>query len=172
MSELMFYEAHNADGTQYKMGDWKKYAIHNDKAIAGFFGDYRYLSNFELCDVWYEGLKYPSTENAYQAAKVIPELRESFVTMSPSDSKKAWKEVPKEGLLPNWDARRVPVMASVTFDKFLNNTSLRAKLMLTHGKYLEERNHWRDNFWGFCIHKNEGKNALGRLLMRTRDYLR
>ena len=58
-------------GNKYKNGDWKIYSIHDDKQIKGFFGNYSWLSNFYECSVWFEGGSYPSSENAYQAAKNI-----------------------------------------------------------------------------------------------------
>jgi hypothetical protein len=33
--------------------------------IKGFLGEYSFLSNFYLCPVYYEGLVYPSSENAF-----------------------------------------------------------------------------------------------------------
>ena len=39
--------------------------------IAGFRGNYRWLSNFERCDILYKGILYPSTETAYQAQKTM-----------------------------------------------------------------------------------------------------
>lgn len=102
----------------YKKGDWKKYVIHDDENICGFFGDFRWLSNFEKCDVYFDGLMYPSSENAYQAAKVIRELREPFVTMSAYDSKNAWRCLPKEALISDWDNHKYRVM---DIRRFLKN---------------------------------------------------
>ena len=79
-------------GTQYKTGDWKLYAAANDVEIKGFFGEYRWLSNFHICRVWFEGLCYPSSENAFQAAKIYPEHRHPFLDCSAAQSKKLWKE--------------------------------------------------------------------------------
>ena len=43
-----------------------KYEVINE-----FQGKYRFLSNFYPCDIVYEGIQYPSTEHAYQAAKTL-----------------------------------------------------------------------------------------------------
>lgn len=44
--------------------------------INSFMGKYRFLSNFWPCKVIFNGLEYPSTEHAYQAAKTLnPEER-------------------------------------------------------------------------------------------------
>ena len=45
-------------------------SFYDSDNIKGFFGGYRWLSNFHVCDVMFEGDLYPSSENAYQAAKI------------------------------------------------------------------------------------------------------
>ena len=40
-------------------------------AIRSFRGDYRFLSNFYQCPFEYEGLTYPNSEAAFQAAKAV-----------------------------------------------------------------------------------------------------
>ena len=39
--------------------------------IDSFSGEYRFLSNFYQAEVEFEGMMYPSTEHAYQAAKTL-----------------------------------------------------------------------------------------------------
>lgn len=153
----------------------KNYLIHDDKQIKGFFGDYRWLSNFEPCHIWYEGATYPSVENAYQAAKILPEYRvDELQYCSAVEAKKNWKKYPKiNETSTQWDARKYQVMAGLVFNKFLNNLDLRQKLLDTGDRYLEETNHWHDRFYGVCICKkckNTGKNNLGKILMQTRKY--
>ena len=51
--------------------------------INEFSGRYRWLSNFHTCSIVYDGVEYPSTENAYQAAKtIIKEERIQFEMIS------------------------------------------------------------------------------------------
>ena len=157
-------------GTQYKTGDWKLYAAANDVEIKGFFGEYRWLSNFHICRVWFEGLCYPSSENAFQAAKIYPEHRHPFLDCSAAQSKKLWKELPRiDKLSEDWDVRKYTIMSSVLFSKFADNLDLRRKLLQTGGRYLEETNHWGDTYWGVDI-KRGGENRLGQLLMKIRDF--
>ena len=40
-------------------------------AITGFFGPYRWLSNFAPSPIDADGLTYPTAEHAYQAAKTL-----------------------------------------------------------------------------------------------------
>ena len=56
--------------------------------ITEFSGEYRWLSNFWLTEINYEGFIYPSVENAYQASKTYSEYRKSFVNITPGKAKK------------------------------------------------------------------------------------
>lgn len=153
----------------YKPGYWKTFAVHNSTSIKGFFGDYRWLSNFHECPVWIEGLKYRSSENAYQAAKVQAEHRALFVNATPRESKTLWLDLPKAHTAEQWDSIKYDVMAVVLFSKFAN-PELKAKLMcLPSNIYLEETNWWGDDYWGVDIVKG-GTNHLGKLLMKLRTF--
>lgn len=172
MSDAMFDEIGVVKGKPYKYGDWKQYAVHSDTQIKGFFGKYRWLSNFHKATVEYEGLMYPSTENAFQAAKIVIDERKPFQSCEPYASKKMWKLRTRIDLnAKEWEDRRVHVMTVVTIDKYLRHADLREKLLSTGERYLEESNHWGDNFWGVDIRKG-GENQLGKLLMNTRSYFR
>lgn len=50
-----------------------------DQGIYGFFGPHRFLSNYHLCSIEWEGNIYPSTENAYQASKISPGSDQPFI---------------------------------------------------------------------------------------------
>jgi len=144
----------------------RDYIIHDDKNVKGFFGDYRFLSNFHECPVYFDGRMYPSSENAYQAAKCINlEFREAFVEITPSQSKKLGRQI---DVRKNWESIKFDVMRVILADKFYRNLNLRRLLSETGAKYLEETNHWGDIYWGVCNEK--GDNNLGRILMATRDF--
>jgi ribA/ribD-fused uncharacterized protein len=148
---------------------------HNDKNIKGFFNEYRWLSNFHLCPVVYDGVKYPSSENAFQAAKHKIDLRPQFVNVSPKDSKKlgfAIKMTPEQ--VKAWDDKKVEVMRTILKDKFTRDQDLKGALLATGDKYLEETNWWGDRFWGVHVNADgevRGLNILGQLLMDIRDEL-
>jgi ribA/ribD-fused uncharacterized protein len=170
MENPLFNEVGINPGETYKFGDWKGYAIHDDKKICGFFGEFRFLSNFEYAPTYYEGILYPTSENAYQAAKIVPEQRAAFVTCSAAASKKLWKTLTRlDKDSAEWDARKLDVMNIIVFDKFYRNKDLRVKLLNTHNKYLEETLHWCDVFWGVDIRKG-GENNLGKILTKVRAY--
>lgn len=149
-------------------GKERDYIIHNDDFIKGFFGEYRFLSNFELGEVVYDGLKYPSSENAYQAAKSLDvNIRKQFLKLSPSNSKKLGQKI---DIREDWDSVKYQIMYEICFDKFNRNKEFGRLLILTGDKYLEETNHWRDRTWGVC--NGVGRNWLGRILMDIREKLK
>jgi ribA/ribD-fused uncharacterized protein len=138
--------------------------------ILGFFGEYKWLSNFHLCPVTYEGVVYPSSENAFQAAKFCPELRKPFETCTPREAKRlgrATKMTPED--VDEWNKRRSPVMLRILCNKFEKNRDLRDKIVGLFSKgtmtYLEETNWWNDTYWGVC--NGKGQNELGLLLTET-----
>lgn len=134
------------------------------ESIYGFFGDHRFLSNFHLCSIDYEGIIYPHSEAAFQAAKTLNIAdRTLFVNMSPAESKKAGRKL---NLRPDWEAVKIPVMKEILRIKFNSNPDLKAKLLATKDKYLEETNWWHDTFWGIC--NGKGENHLGKALMDIR----
>ncbi|MCK5616237.1 NADAR family protein, partial [Candidatus Pacearchaeota archaeon] len=54
-----------------------------------FKGEHFYLSNFYKAPTMYDGVQYPTSENAYQAAKSLdPEVRKQFVDVTPGKAKK------------------------------------------------------------------------------------
>lgn len=146
----------------------KEIVVHDEKNVKGFFYEYRFLSNFELCSVYYEGLMYPSSENAYQAAKTLDkEERKKFVDMTPGQSKAAGKILE---IREDWSNVKVEVMYDIVKDKFNRNMRLKYQLLGTDEKHLEETNYWSDTYWGVC--DGVGLNHLGEILMRVRKELK
>lgn len=138
----------------------------DEENILGFFGKYRYLSNFYLTPIKYDGVVYPSVENAYQAAKTLDlEQRKQFVNCSPGQAKRLGRTV---GLRKDWDKIKLSIMRQLVSEKF-KNANLAKMLLLTGQAYLEETNNWGDEFWG--VYRNNGRNYLGKILMRVRDEL-
>jgi ribA/ribD-fused uncharacterized protein len=135
--------------------------------ILGFFGEYRFLSNFWSCPVEYEGDYFKSTEAAYQAAKSLdPEVRKQFIPLKPREAKDLGNKIEKR---KDWDEVKVSVMRLVLRRKF-RLPELRKQLLATGNAYLEETNTWNDTTWGVC--RGVGTNYLGKLLMEIRDEIR
>jgi len=140
-----------------------------DTGIYGFFEDYRFLSNFELSEVDFDGEWYPSVEHAYQAAKTIDRhARIPFITNSQYTVGQAKKAGQLLTIRDDWEDVKYHVMLGLVFKKFFYNDELRNKLIATDGKYLEETNYWGDNIWGVDYRGDIGKNWLGQILMDVR----
>lgn len=170
MSEVMYNEVGTDGKGKYQKNDWRKIISHTSDEVCGFFGEYSWLSNFHPCPVYFEETLYPSSENAYQAAKVIPHDRDPFITCSPAESKKIWKKGTSLYTSETWDQAKNEIMMCVVFDKFYRNKDLRQKLIDTQFKYLREDNWWSDVWYGYDVNLKRGENYLGRILMKVRKF--
>lgn len=135
--------------------------------IDSFSGKYRFLSNFWPCEIEYEGIKYPSTEHAFQAAKTLDiEERKRIAQLdTPGKAKRAGKSVE---LRSDWESIKIGVMREILQLKFADK-KLAQQLLDTGDEELVEGNTWGDKFWGVC--DGEGQNYLGLLLMDVRTEL-
>jgi predicted NAD-dependent protein-ADP-ribosyltransferase YbiA (DUF1768 family) len=70
-----------------------------------------------------------------------------------------------------WNTVKISIMRSLLEQKFdaKMNPELRAQLLATGTKHLEEMNWWGDTFWG-TNKEGKGENMLGRLLMEVRGF--
>lgn len=136
--------------------------------ISDFSGEYQWLSNFYACRVMYDGVTYPSTENAYQAAKFEDDdFRARFVNISFAAAKKLGRS---PGMVANWDGIKLQVMEKLLRQKFAPGSELAQKLLATGDEELVEGNWWNDTYWGVC--RGIGENNLGKLLMKLRTELK
>jgi ribA/ribD-fused uncharacterized protein len=150
-------------------GKERDYIIHDDQNIKGFFGEYRFLSNFEISDVYFDGDVYNCSEAAYMAGKTLDQnIRNKFIKSSNITPRQARELGQTFELRDNWINIKYDVMSAVLFDKFYRNVNLRRKLLITGNKYLEETNHWNDVYWGVC--NGKGENNLGKILMNIRTF--
>lgn len=136
--------------------------------ISEFRGTTRWLSNFWMVDIFYEGNLYPSTEHAYQAMKCKRmEDRIYIGTLKrPGEAKKAGMEVE---LREDWSDVRLEIMEDITRLKF-RDPELKAMLLATGDEELVEGNTWNDTFWGVC--KGVGENNLGKIIMKIREEIK
>lgn len=143
----------------------KKVQLHDDNNIKGFFGEYRWLSNFHVCNIYYLLRKFTSTEAAYMAAKTEDlKIRDEFKLLAPKEARKYGQQIE---LRKDWEDVKLKIMFKVNLIKYQDNLDLRQKLLDTGDKHLEETNWWRDKFWG--THFGEGENNLGKILMYIRE---
>lgn len=141
--------------------------VHDAKKIGGFVGEYRWLSNFFMCRVEWEGRVYTSSEAAYQSGKYPPAERDVFTTLDPDPAKKLSRTKPYDTAA--WERRKERTMREVLWAKFSQNPELAKKLLATGDRVLEETNWWGDKIWG--VHQGEGQNLLGQQLMEIRARL-
>lgn len=142
-------------------------AKYDNENIKGFFGLYRFLSNYQQVPILYEGLVYGSTEAAYQAAKTfIVSEKINMTTLTPSESKKYGQTVTMRS---DWGDIKDKVMYDICLFKFSHHKWLQKELLATGLRYLEETNWWKDEYWGVC--ESYGRNKLGHILMAIRKDL-
>ena len=153
--------------------------------IREFRGEYAWASNFFAHPMEWSGFRVPTLEHAYQLDKcpteavgVFPGPDNQMITMpwrqaiaqapTPGAAKKLGKVAP---LRPDWETRKVKLMAGLLTRKFAD-PALRQKLLATGDAKLVEGNWWGDRFWGIDLKTGEGQYTLGRLLMTLRIRLR
>ena len=138
------------------------------EVISSFKGKYKFLSNFYPVFVYYEGIRFPSVEHAFQAAKSDDiEIRKLFaIAPTAKEAKRFGKQVK---LTEGWDTKKIFIMKSLLEQKF-KNEPMKSMLLNTGDSILIEGNNHRDKFWGQV--KGEGNNMLGKLLMEIRDDLK
>jgi len=149
---------------QEKCKGWQ----HDENNVKGFFGDYRWMSNFHKCPVMWKGLMFENSEAPYQAAKSAKP--KDWLLFTVMDGTRAKNEGRKLQIREDWEDIKLQIMYDVVLDKILRNKDLRDKLIATGDRYLEETNWWKDRFWG--VYEGEGQNHLGKTLMLVRDNLK
>ena len=142
------------------------------KMIHGFDNKYSFLSNFYACQVTYEGITYPTSEHAFQAAKSLDPNVRKWVAAAPTPGQAKWRGRAVE-LRSDWEEVKDKVMLDIVREKF-KNEDMRVRLLATIGEGYDgfcEDNYWHDNYWGNCncskCRNIEGKNMLGKILMEV-----
>ena len=102
--------------------------VHDATNIRGFVDEYRWLSNFFLNRVEWEGRVYSSAEAAYQSGKYPPAERDVFTTLDPGPSKKLADINPYDRAV--WAARKERTMREVVWAKFSQNPELGKPLVV------------------------------------------
>jgi N-glycosidase YbiA len=141
--------------------------VATDAPVEWFRGEFAVFSNFAATPVALDGVRYPTVEHAFQAAKTLdPAARAQFLPLTPGQAKALGRRV----LLRNdWDTHRFTVMLDLLLQKFSAEPA-RSVLLGTGDRLIVENNTWGDRTWGVC--RGQGQNHLGRLLMEVRSHLR
>ena len=91
---------------------------------------------------------------------------------TPAQAKKLGKSIT---IRKDWKEVNLGIMEELLYQKF-TNPYLKKKLLETGSRLLIEGNNWGDEFWG-CVWNEKmkrwnGKNNLGKLLMKVRERLK
>jgi ribA/ribD-fused uncharacterized protein len=136
--------------------------------VEWFRGEFAVFSNFAATPVVLDGVRYPTVEHAFQAAKTLdPAVRAQFLPLTPGQAKALGKRVSLR-TDQEWDTYRFTVMRDLLVQKFSAEPA-RSVLLGTGNRLLVENNTWNDRTWGVC--RGQGQNHLGRLLMEVRQRL-
>lgn len=151
-------------------------------AITRFRFPFNFLSNFYHVDVEYDGVKYPTLEHAYQAAKCAKiDDRKGVLCYPTAGQAKRWGRQVK--MRRDWEQIKTGVMMDLLRFKFEEHLELATQLKNTGDRMLIEGNDWGDRFWGMEFTGTQddkldchtpalvGENMLGKLLMKLRSEL-
>ncbi len=160
--------------------------------IERFIEQYRWLSNFWEVEIEYEGVVYPSVEHYYVAIKInepqkftIIEIgedgkpRPKIISFDTQEAREFVSRLATAGkakglgrdeinIRKDWDDIKVSVMEYGLRQKYSQEPFM-TKLIETGDEHIQEGNTWKDVFWGVNVDTGEGKNVLGKLIMKIRD---
>ena len=149
--------------------------------IEQFRDEYRWLSNFQPCEIEYEGRTYPSVEHFYVAMKSTnPEIREALskglfrypngdeIILKTAGQAKRFGQ--KFLIREDWEDIKVSTMEFGLRQKY-GKDPFKSMLIATGDEEIQEGNTWKDTFWGVNLETKKGRNTLGKLLMSIRKDL-
>lgn len=137
-----------------------------EKGIYGFFGTYRFLSNYYYLPggITYNDITYPTIEHAFQAQKTLDQkIRKRFSKLLKPKHAKIYGR--KVKLREDWEDVKDSIMLDLIRIKFSDEV-LQAKLLKLVGYQLFELNSWNDTYWG-VVEGLKGKNRLGKTIMQV-----
>lgn len=130
-----------------------------------FREEYSFLSNFYPAPIVIQGIRYPTSEHAYQAAKTKNiDLRRGIAGLDTPGKAKSQGRMMK--IRDDWTSIRLAAMLYIVRQKFIQHPELQDRLLATGNTELVEDNAWNDRFWGKC--DGQGENHLGQILMKIR----
>lgn len=150
--------------------------------IKGFQNEYRWLSNFWYAEITLDPFSWkltnkgrlqwftaPTNEHAYQALKMqfYEDAKSILQCDTPAKAKRMARIKPMH---TEWERVKLETMYQINLAKYTQHPMLLRKLIDTGDVYIEETNHWNDQFWGVC--NGKGENHLGKILMRIRSELK
>jgi ribA/ribD-fused uncharacterized protein len=144
----------------------------SEDAVYFFTPDYYILDNFFASIVEIYGMRFQTSEHAYQWKKYsesAPEVAEEiFNATNPSQVKKI-ADANKAKAPHDFKERKVEIMEEILRAKLAQHEKVRRVLIESRDRRIAE-NSPTDDFWGLGPNK-DGKNMLGRLWMKIREEL-
>jgi ribA/ribD-fused uncharacterized protein len=141
---------------------------------------YGFLNNFKKARMYLWGKWWNNVETPYQAAKCIndKEREEIYNSKTPREARDLGQKVQMRYDWNNADPRerdfeynvKDRVMYECVLAKFVQHHDLRKQLIETGDEELVEDSPV-DSYWG-CGPDGQGKNMLGKILMRVREELK
>lgn len=117
--------------------------------ILEFKGDHFWLSNFYSSAFVYRGLRWFTSEHAFQAMKSLdPKIWTVVQNLRTAREAKVYGR--HLDLRKDWESVKLEFMEEVVLTKFCK-VSLREKLLGTGDAYLSEGNWHKDDYWGYCL---------------------
>ncbi len=142
--------------------------LSKSKNVVNWFSNMRDLDEPFI----YQGIKYKTVENFYQAMKIPKgnlELRRQIAEMNPYKAKQEIRDKSKYLWRKDWNKElSLQIMEYALRQKFKDGTKWSKKLEMTENWEIVEWNNWGDLFWGKDIKTKIGENNLGKLLMKIR----
>ena len=135
------------------------------------------LTNYFLCDVIVDGIKYSSSEAAYHSQKFLDEdIKKIMTKLTPDESKHVSRELSRF-IRDDWENVKYDLMKKVVMEKFKQNQDCLEELLNTQSmELIEDTTGWHDNICGECTcddcKTSEHKNLLGKILMEVREELK
>jgi ribA/ribD-fused uncharacterized protein len=132
---------------------------------------YDVLNNFSANAVEIEGILYPTSEHAYQAAKCTdPDGKQEIKSAkSPLLAKEISNQKYKSAKDSDWNNKKLGVMESILRAKLAQHQEVREALIKSGTEEIAEDSPV-DAFWGRGEDGN-GENQLGKLWMKIRSEL-
>lgn len=132
---------------------------------------YGCFSNFSAHPFKLDGVWWPSSEHYFQAHKFVGTPYAEKIRFARTSKEAA--NLGRERAFPlraDWERVKNDVMYRAVLRKFETHADIRAILLATGNKEIVE-NSATDSYWG-CGYNGNGRNMLGKTLMRVRQALR
>ena len=130
---------------------------------------WHYLSPFSAHEVMIDGVTYKTAEHAYQALRMMPEVREEV--MSATSPMEAWRRAQelKENRKLDPDHNKYSLMEKIFRAKLEQHGDIKDILLESKGRELLKV-YDTDYYWGTGA-DGSGENQMGKLWMKLREEL-